>query len=414
MCVLPLIVMGVCCSQTAYAGSDERTAKYQSIERAQPIYPSQAARTGMTGWVVVEFTITDEGTVTNPVVIDTCAWIKPDSSEDRCKDGPNPIFNDAALQAVLKFKYTPRMVDGVPVNTEGVKNRISFALMDEPVSALEALYQGTHKPQVKKTTVVPAMRERTYRKLVKAQRLIDPERHQSKKKAKPQVAIQMLIDLKDEELNSLEIAQKWNSLAYAYSKLGDTDATINAYHQVLNQSPTPLALQLTSLRALYGLYFQKNEYDKAVTTIDRWLVLKGELSVDATFLKAVALYRLGNLHDSLRNVLATERVARERGKKSRESWWYLKFVLHYELEDWPNAISVLERLNENYPNEKYLNFVSTLRQGGTIEYETITTDLWPSKSEFLPIVKVLPVYPRRALRRGLSGWVVVEFTKVYK
>ena len=179
----------------------------------------------MTGWVVVEFTITDEGTVTNPVVIDTCAWIKPDSSEDRCKDGPNPIFNDAALQAVLKFKYTPRMVDGVPVNTEGVKNRISFALMDEPVSALEALYQGTHKPQVKKTTVVPAMRERTYRKLVKAQRLIDPERHQSKKKAKPQVAIQMLIDLKDEELNSLEIAQKWNSL-YPVSTYGTDIALV--------------------------------------------------------------------------------------------------------------------------------------------------------------------------------------------
>jgi protein TonB len=29
---------------------------------------------------------------------------------------------------------------------------------------------------------------------------------------------------------------------------------------------------------------------------------------------------------------------------------------------------------------------------------------------YLPIVKVQPVYPRRAQNRGLTGWVVVEFT----
>ena len=31
-------------------------------------------------------------------------------------------------------------------------------------------------------------------------------------------------------------------------------------------------------------------------------------------------------------------------------------------------------------------------------------------SEYLPIVKVEPNYPRRALRRGIEGYVVVEFT----
>lgn len=30
--------------------------------------------------------------------------------------------------------------------------------------------------------------------------------------------------------------------------------------------------------------------------------------------------------------------------------------------------------------------------------------------EYLPIVKVSPVYPQRALARGLEGWVLVEFT----
>ena len=33
-----------------------------------------------------------------------------------------------------------------------------------------------------------------------------------------------------------------------------------------------------------------------------------------------------------------------------------------------------------------------------------------SEGEYLPVVKVQPIYPRRALQRGISGYVVVEFT----
>ena len=30
--------------------------------------------------------------------------------------------------------------------------------------------------------------------------------------------------------------------------------------------------------------------------------------------------------------------------------------------------------------------------------------------DYLPIVKVAPIYPRRALSRGIEGWVLLEFT----
>src|SRR5690606_20820240 len=33
-----------------------------------------------------------------------------------------------------------------------------------------------------------------------------------------------------------------------------------------------------------------------------------------------------------------------------------------------------------------------------------------SDGEYLPIVKVAPIYPARALTRGLEGYVIVEFT----
>lgn len=36
--------------------------------------------------------------------------------------------------------------------------------------------------------------------------------------------------------------------------------------------------------------------------------------------------------------------------------------------------------------------------------------LTPGDAEYLPIVKIAPVYPRRALQRGIEGYVLLEFT----
>lgn len=38
------------------------------------------------------------------------------------------MFDKAALAAVAKFKYKPRIVDGRPIATSGVKNMITFEL----------------------------------------------------------------------------------------------------------------------------------------------------------------------------------------------------------------------------------------------------------------------------------------------
>jgi protein TonB len=38
------------------------------------------------------------------------------------------LFERAATRAVLKFKYKPRVVDGVPVDVPNVKTRITFRI----------------------------------------------------------------------------------------------------------------------------------------------------------------------------------------------------------------------------------------------------------------------------------------------
>jgi protein TonB len=88
--------------------------EYLPIVRVAPIYPSRALSRGIEGYVDLEFTVTTAGTVKDPVVIYTTS----------------SLFNRAAVRAVLKFKYKPRVVDGQPVEVPGVKTRIRFELED--------------------------------------------------------------------------------------------------------------------------------------------------------------------------------------------------------------------------------------------------------------------------------------------
>jgi protein TonB len=87
---------------------------YLPIVRVAPVYPSRALSRGLEGFVDMSFTVTTAGTVIDPIVLQSTS----------------SLFERAATRAVLKFKYKPRVVDGVPVEVSGVKTRITFELED--------------------------------------------------------------------------------------------------------------------------------------------------------------------------------------------------------------------------------------------------------------------------------------------
>jgi protein TonB len=67
----------------------------------RPMYPRDAAMKGQEGWVKVEFIITAIGTVKSPRVVDA---------------KPPRVFNREAIRAILKWKFKPRVIDGVAVD----------------------------------------------------------------------------------------------------------------------------------------------------------------------------------------------------------------------------------------------------------------------------------------------------------
>jgi len=105
--------------------------EYLPIVQVQPTYPRQALARGLVGWVIIEFTVTAMGTVMAPFIVSNCAVVQTRPDQEECHDHPNRIFDTAALRAALKFKYKPKVMDGIAMATAGVQNKITFELEDD-------------------------------------------------------------------------------------------------------------------------------------------------------------------------------------------------------------------------------------------------------------------------------------------
>lgn len=82
------------------------------LVRIQPRYPARAAMAKVEGWVELSFTITPTGGVVDVRVTDS---------------NPPRIFDQEARRALLKWKFKPRVVDGVPVPQRATQ-RMDFRL----------------------------------------------------------------------------------------------------------------------------------------------------------------------------------------------------------------------------------------------------------------------------------------------
>jgi len=89
---------------------------YLPIVKVAPIYPNRALTRGVEGYCVVQYTVTRQGTTKDPIVI-----------ESQCTSS---LFHNASLNAALKFKYKPRIMDGEAVEVPGVQNKFTYEITE--------------------------------------------------------------------------------------------------------------------------------------------------------------------------------------------------------------------------------------------------------------------------------------------
>jgi protein TonB len=87
---------------------------YLPMVKVVPVYPQRALSRGIEGFCVVQYTVTRLGTTRDPFVI-----------EDQCTSS---LFHRASIDAALKFKYKPRVIDGAAVEVPGVQNQFTYEI----------------------------------------------------------------------------------------------------------------------------------------------------------------------------------------------------------------------------------------------------------------------------------------------
>ena len=106
----PQAAIDVSINSSGMASGD---GEYLPIVKVAPIYPRRAQTRGITGYCIIEYTVTTSGAIRDPQAVD-------------CQ--PEGVFEKASLKASLKFKYKPRVVDGVAIEVGGVQNKFTYEL----------------------------------------------------------------------------------------------------------------------------------------------------------------------------------------------------------------------------------------------------------------------------------------------
>lgn len=101
-------------SDTLLSNPFTRDGPLMAIVRVRPVYPAGAAQRGLEGFVLVEFDVMANGTVSNVRVIESSS----------------SIFERSAINAAKKFRFKARVLDGEPRTSSGIRYQFRFRMED--------------------------------------------------------------------------------------------------------------------------------------------------------------------------------------------------------------------------------------------------------------------------------------------
>ena len=96
--------------QARLAAADSRS--YQPLSKQAPDYPQRALDKGLEGDCTVEYSVTPDGQVDSPKVLDGC----------------HPLFIRPSLAAAQTFRYQPRIIEGKAVTVPAVRNTFHYRI----------------------------------------------------------------------------------------------------------------------------------------------------------------------------------------------------------------------------------------------------------------------------------------------
>lgn len=203
---------------------------------------------------------------------------------------------------------------------------------------------------VKKRTAkkVPAMRNRVYSQLARAQKLAD--------EGVKIAGFDVLDEVKDriDGLNSYERAMLWNFYAFMYYGNDDIDSAIEHFELVIKEEAIPDSLYLSTVYSLAQLSMQQQNYPQALTYLQQWQENNSKaLTASQHIMFAQIYYQDKQFEKVITEVNQAITLAQQSNTTIKENWLILQRASYYELKQPAQVVKVIEQLVRLYDKPEY-------------------------------------------------------------
>ena len=290
------------------------------------------------------------------------------------------------------------------------------------VSDVAAQESGAKKKE--KTRKTPALRNNIYEKLAEAQTFAE-----AKDYAAAEEILNEMLDAtsKKSKLNAYELANVYNTYAFLRYAVEDYKGALNYYQKVIDQRPQiPVALEVGTLFTIAQLHFLQENWQKGIDTLNQWMAVTEIPSTNAYVLLANGYFQLKDYDRSLENIQIAIDREEAAGKLPKEQWYNLARFIHFDRDNYAEALDILEILIMYYPKKQYWVQASHLygeqkdeaRQLAILEatYEQNLLD----KSQDLVLLSQLylnaevPFPAAKTLEKGFKDEIVEDESKNYE
>ncbi|RUO75494.1 hypothetical protein CWI81_10010 [Idiomarina seosinensis] len=198
------------------------------------------------------------------------------------------------------------------------------------------------------TERVPALREKVYSQLARAQTAADEQGNAAGIKVLKEIAARA------DSMNSYERAMLWNYFGFMYYDQGETARAINYFGKVVEQQPIPESLKKNTLFSLAQLALSDGQYQQALDYVDQWQAMASDKELPKSWvLQAQALYQNEDYQQALAAIDKAIESTTNNNDVPKENWLVLARAIYYELNQTAGVAAMLEQLVVNYSKPEY-------------------------------------------------------------
>ena len=235
-------------------------------------------------------------------------------------------------------------------NISRISHAICLTLMCAALAVNPAAAQdddaAKRESQRQKTKQAQAVSKEVYDRITKAQELVDAKDYRG--------ALKSLNSLYNpDKLTEYEQANVLNYIGFVYYNMDDITNAIRTYERMVAIPSLEDQMKKQTTYTMAQLFTMEEQYEKALSTLDKWFILETNPAPEPFILKAQNLYQVRRYSAMIEPIRNAMRVAEARQKPIKEDWYVLLNFAYFTLEDYRQVRDIQKILLVNWPKKRY-------------------------------------------------------------